>query len=31
MADPRSWYAVEVTLSLPGDQIDGLTPYQPGR
>jgi hypothetical protein len=21
----------EVTLTLPGDQIDGLTPYQPGR
>jgi len=21
----------EVTLTLPGDQIDGLTPYRPGR
>ena len=21
----------EITLSLSGDQIDGLTPYQPGR
>jgi len=21
----------EIKLTLPGDQIDGLTPYQPGR